>query len=97
MGFPPEEQVPCGQPYPVLDPIAGSQSPVADEHLGGGYVDLNCLLWEEWRLIPSVHSKGESPVAEQGRVFPAYSTQTSCWLQVVGLLATRHQNVISMS
>ena len=43
------------------------------------------------------HSKWVSPVAEQGRVFRAYSTQTSCRLQVVRLVKTRHLKVVSRS
>jgi hypothetical protein len=34
---------------------------------------------------------------EQGRVLLAYSTHTSCWLQVVGLVETRQHRVVSRS
>lgn len=64
----------------------------ADKDLGRRYADLLFLLRE--------HSNGDRPVAEQGRVLRAlraYSTHTSCWLQVVGLAETRQRRVVSRS
>jgi hypothetical protein len=55
------------------------------------------LLREERWLILQELSKGVRPVAEQGRVLRAYSTHTSCWLQVVGLAETRQCRVVSRS